>query len=120
MQKRKNITRLLILVALVLLSVTLVWTGQEKTGNTVNRDLFRADDTQTIDRVILHSANGNVELTFENNRWKVNSQYEADPSMIKVLFATLKQVEVRRPVALAEVDSVKEKLRKQEIGRAHV
>jgi Domain of unknown function (DUF4340) len=81
----------------------------------VNPDLFKLAETENIDHVVLQSTGKTIDLKFENNHWKVNNTWEADTRMIKVLFATLKQVEPRRPVAASLRDSVKSLLEQKGI-----
>ena len=51
-------------------------------------------------------------LSFENGKWRVNENWDADSRMIKVFFATISQVEPRRPVAAVVTDSIKKELEK--------
>jgi hypothetical protein len=63
----------------------------------------------------LAAASGSVDLQFKSNRWRVNDTWDADAQMIKVLFATVRQVEPRRPVAVAARDSVRSMLERNGI-----
>ena len=56
----------------------------------------------------LNLRTGNVTLKYNGSRWKVNDEFNADPIMIDVLFATLQQAEPRRPLAASLKDSVAE------------
>lgn len=81
----------------------------------IDKDLFRIPELEKIDAVILTSPQSKVTLKFDNNRWRVNDTWEADAQMIKVLFATLRQVEPRRPVSASLQDSVRQLLERRGI-----
>jgi hypothetical protein len=95
-----------------LIVLTLVCSGlyvftQEEGKPDIDKELFKVTETEKIDKVTLESTGRTIELKFENNRWKVNNKWDADTRMIKVLFATLKQVEPKRPVANSMKDSIR-------------
>ena len=106
MEKNRSTYLLISLTFLTLVSFSLFFFTREESSPKVSKDLFGLADTEKIDVVVLSSARGKVELRFQNNRWRVNDRWEADMQMIKLLFATLKQAKVRRPVAASEKDSV--------------
>ncbi len=110
MQKKRNIFLAFSLGFLVLTSAGLMLFTQDDNRFAVDRESFKIPDSEKIDRVVLASSTGTVELKFENNHWRVNDQWDADVQMIKVLFATLRQAEPRRPVATRWRDSVSQKL----------
>ncbi len=115
MQKQRTLFLIISLGVLTVLSFSLAFFTGEQPKPEIDRDYFRMMDTEKMDEVKLHSTLGDVELKFENNRWRVNGQWDADAQMIKVLFATLKQIEPRRPVASAIRDSVSQRLTKKGI-----
>jgi len=106
MQEKKN-KRLVIILAVLLVTAGVVyWYGQSSsTKYTVDKNLYRNFDLKTVDQITLESKSGKVNLKFNGSRWKVNEQYDADANMIEVLFATLQQVEPKRPVAKSLQDS---------------
>jgi len=106
MQRKRNKFLALSFVLLAVACAGLYVISIEDVKPDINQDLFKID-TDKIDLVIMQSLKGKTELKFENSQWKVNDKWVADNSMINVLFATLKQVEPRRPVALSLRDSVK-------------
>ena len=65
----------------------------------IDKNLFKNYDLKSINEVILESQKGKVELKFNGAKWEVNNQFDADPSMVEVLFATLQQAEPKRPLA---------------------
>src|SRR5687768_18598100 len=79
-----------------------------KTDGAVDVDpfMFKDFDFKSVDQVVLESRTGRVDLKFNGTKWKVNNQFDADPSMVEVLFATLQQAEPKRPLAASIQDSV--------------
>ncbi|MEJ0057980.1 MAG: DUF4340 domain-containing protein [Bacteroidota bacterium] len=110
MQKNRNKFLIVSLVFLLLISSGLYVFTKEEGRPDINRGLFRLAETEKIDQVTLKSPGRSITLKFENNKWRVNDTWDADTRMIKVLFATLKQVEPRRPVAASMRDSIKSRL----------
>lgn len=93
------------LVVLVTVTVGVFFVFNTDTSTVVDKALFKLSDFSTIDKVILEKDQKAIELKFDGARWKVNDQL-ADRSMIDVLFATLQQVEPKRPVAESLSDSI--------------
>jgi Domain of unknown function (DUF4340) len=99
MQEKRN--KLLFVLLLVLISITtaLYFLGSKTSEEVKNKDLFQLADTKVINRVELTSALGKIMLSFNGTRWMVNDTVPADRDMIDVLFATVLQAEVKRPLA---------------------
>ncbi|MBL7856156.1 MAG: DUF4340 domain-containing protein [Cyclobacteriaceae bacterium] len=106
MQEKRNLRLLITLITLLLITTGVFFISGRKQTPVVDKKLFAVDDLKSIDRVLLESKSGNVELQYNGSRWRVNNQYDADRDMIDVLFATLEQAEPKRPVASALADSV--------------
>src|SRR5436190_17186899 len=98
------------LTILIAMSAGLYFFGREESRPEIKRDYFKAITSEKVDHVMLQSQSGTVDLKFENRRWRVNDKWDADMQMIKLLFATLSQTEVRRPVANNIKDSVAQTL----------
>jgi len=105
MQEKRNIRLLILLGVLITVTVGVFFMFNTNTSAVVDKSLFRLSDFSTIDKVILVKNQKPIELKFDGARWKVNDQL-ADRSMIDVLFATLQQVEPKRPVAESYKDSI--------------
>lgn len=97
------------LVVLLMLSAALTWFGRDDAQLVVDKQLFAVDDTEKVNRVTMTSSTDTVDLTFDG-KWSVNGKWDADIQMIKVLMATLRQIEPHRPVAAARVDTVNKQL----------
>ncbi len=95
---------------IVAIVVTFAFTRQD-TGFAVQKDLYRHANLREVDQVVMKSPSGEVDLKFVENRWRVNGSFPADRNLIEVLFATLQQVEVKRPVARSMNDSIATHLR---------
>ena len=105
MQEKYNKRLFISLIGLIILTVA-AWglTGRENNYE-IDKNIFRVSDLKTVDRVLLESPRGKIDLTFNGSRWKVN-QYDADRNMINVLFATLQQAEPKRPASASIRDSL--------------
>lgn len=77
----------------------------------VDKEVFRKLDLKIVNEVTLNSSKHQVVLSLADSRWKVNGKYDADQQMIDVLFATLLQVEPKRPVQSRMADSLSQQLR---------
>ncbi|MBT1705669.1 DUF4340 domain-containing protein [Chryseosolibacter indicus] len=111
MQEQRNKRLFISLVVLAVITASVFYLTQQEATSFVDNNIFKVSDTEQIDRVVLDSKNGRVELSYVNSRWIVNKQYPADGNMIKVLFATLQQVNVKRPVSAKQADSISRKIR---------
>lgn len=105
MQRKRNIQLLVMLAVTVLLTVAVFYLTSTKGEEAVDKSMFKLADLTQVDQVTLMKEGKTVDLTFEGARWRVNGQL-ADRRMIDVLFATLQQVEPKRPVAASIQDSI--------------
>lgn len=110
MDSRRNKVLAVSLGALIILSAALAWWGRGEDRRAVDRQMFAIAETDKINRVTLVRATDSVDLVFEGSRWMVNGTWAADLQMIKVLMATLRQIEPHRPVAASQVDTVNAQL----------
>ena len=111
MQETKNRRLSILLGALCCVTVLVYFLGRDNGTVDVDRDMFRNYDQKAIDQVVLESRTGKVELKFNGSKWKVNNKFDADASMIQVLFATLQQAEPKRPLPSTIQDSVSRELK---------
>lgn len=113
MQEKKNKKLLALLIGLIVTTTLVILFEPSRQGAGVDKDLFRADDLNAIDRVVLESMDDTLELTFNGTNWRVNNIYNADRNMVTVLFATLKQAEPWRPVSESMRDSLRKEIEKK-------
>lgn len=106
MQEKRNKLLFAVLMVLIAMTTAIYFSGNETSEEVKNKDLFQLADSKVINRVELTSASGKVILSFNGTRWMVNDTEPADRDMIDVLFATVLQAEVKRPLAESRNDSV--------------
>jgi hypothetical protein len=111
MQEKRNI-RLIISLLVLVVATSLALCLLNRNSDDVDQNLFKVADLKSIDHITLESAHGNVDLKFDDVRWMINSKYQADRNLIDVLFATLQQIEPKRPVAATMHDSISNALEK--------
>jgi hypothetical protein len=108
--KKGNILLVIILAVLCATSMMLFVASRRERPAKTDPDLFKVATTEKIDRVVLKRKEQSITLSFENGKWRVNEKWDADARMIKVFFATMSQIEPRRPVAATMADSVTREL----------
>jgi hypothetical protein len=111
-QQQRNIRLLILLGVLITITSVAYWMINRNTIGTIDKNLFRVEDFNTINRVTLVKDSQAIELTFDGVRWKVNDRL-ADRNMIDVLFATLQQAEPKRLLAESVRDSINNILDKE-------
>ena len=102
-QRKKNIRLMITLAIMIALTIVTAMLLEPADQLDVDRDLFKVIETDKIDQVMIDD----VVLTYGDNLWVVNNQNKADPQRIKVLFAILQQVKVRRKVSARQRDTIK-------------
>lgn len=110
-QEKQNKVMSVLLAALTTMTLVVFLVGSGPSFE-VEKNIFMVKDLNVIDKVTLESVNGTVELEYNGSFWTVNKVFRADPTMLKVLFATLAQNEPKRPVALFLKDSISSSLEK--------
>jgi Domain of unknown function (DUF4340) len=106
MQERKNKRLAILFCALCCMTAIVYYLSSSGGAVEIDKNLFKNYDLKSIDEVVLESKKGRVELKFNGAKWEVNNQFDADPAMVEVLFATLQQAEPKRPLATSIEDSV--------------
>jgi hypothetical protein len=111
MQESKN-KRLLILLGVLICTTSIAWLLINADSEpVVDKQIFQVENLDEINEVKLTSSEGTVDLKFNGSRWLVNEKYTSEARMIEVLFATLKQAEPKRPVAISLRDSIAQALK---------
>ena len=111
MQRQKNIRQLLLLIVLVATVTLLFLFSNTATHEAVDKTIFQIPQLEQVDQLWLESPKGKTTLRFDGANWKVDDRFEADRQMMKVLFATLKQTAVKRPVAAHQKDSLQKEIK---------
>ena len=112
MEERRNKRRFILLLVMTVVTLGVFWWIQPENRMDIDQTLFQVEELQKINRVSLASANGEVDLRFDGNRWRVNDTYPAEGDMVRVLFATLQQAKPKRAVADTRRDSIYNELKK--------
>jgi hypothetical protein len=115
MQERKN-KRLALLFCVLCVGTLLIYVlGSDGGTVDIDKNIFKDYNLKEIDQVILESEKGKVELKFNGTKWVVNNQFDAEATMVDVLFATLQQAEPKRLLSATIQDSVNSALRQNGI-----
>lgn len=101
--KVKNIRLSIILVALMIIIGFLLNMGNK--DQDIDRSIIKITNTSEIDKVISTTLAEKTELTFDGSKWLVNSTFQADPMKIKLLFAAISQISIRRQLD-GEMESI--------------
>jgi hypothetical protein len=99
------------LVALVALTLLSFYLSERTQGSDVDKKHFQLSSSESVDRVTLEQGGSKVALHFDGVRWMVNDTLEADRQMVKVLFATIDQVEAKREVGDPLRDAITKSIR---------
>lgn len=113
--KQEKLNQILMGSLIVLTTVTTVvfYLSQREQGSDVEKGLFKLDASEQVDRVTLEQNGVTLNLHYDGVRWMVNDSLDADRQMVKVLFATIDQVEAKREVGENLRDSVSREVRSQ-------
>jgi hypothetical protein len=108
MQKKKNIT--LLLLFLVLLVWTIIYMNLENrdSGLSFDENKFSIIDTAEVQTIRIKGNTISNELNRGSDYWVVNGRYHMDPSMQKVLMSVLHQVRIRRTVPNNDLERIKD------------
>ena len=108
--EKKNKLRLVVLAVLVLATSGLLFYMQKPEAAQIDPTLFKVEGIDKIDRVILESKAGRVELHYNGSRWTLNNKMDADKQLIDVLFATAEQAIPKREVGTTTKEQVNRQL----------
>lgn len=105
-QREKNIRQLVYLVILISITTLVVFLGGEQKGIDFDKRKFTLDENTVITTLVLEGKDHTNRFEYVNGTWQVNDKYIIDQGMRDVLFAVLSNVEVKRPAALSNRDSL--------------
>jgi len=105
-QRKRNIQQLTYFAVLASIIVLLALFGGENDGVDFDKHKFILDENEVITTVVLEGGGTRNKFEYLNGAWEVNDTYLLDQGMRDVFFAVLSQVEVKRPVAASEKDSL--------------
>jgi hypothetical protein len=104
-QQRKNISLLISLGLLILVSIFLFVSSGNSTSP-IDPSLFKLPDPTTVDHVLIEKPYSKIDISYRSGAWRVNDSLIADRNMIDVLFATVEQAVPKRNAASRIKDSV--------------
>ena len=113
MQERKNKRLAILFVALCCMALLVFYLGTDGGSIAVDKNTFKNFDLKSVQQIVMESKKSRVALKFNGAKWIVNNQFDADPAMIEVLFATLQQAEPKRLLATSLQDSVGNALKQE-------
>ena len=114
-QRKKNIRLLATLVFLIGLTILVFLMDRNTDRIGVDQGLFAIRDTSAINRIVMSGDTFSNVLEKSNGGWLVNDQYTLDEGLRQVLLSVLQNVQVRRPVSMAEKETVVDFLREEGI-----
>lgn len=98
-----NKKTIILLASLILVVAVFFFLNKKNISTLKNKDNnFQFDNTNAISKVFLSNKKypkNHVLLSKENNKWLVNSEFEASDVKIEILLETLKKVRVKKPVS---------------------
>lgn len=100
---------LILIVLQVVILVGLSMTDGNKTSIDFDPAMFRMEQPDLTDQIIMTRPDGEVVLD-NQGEWRVGDQYVLDKSLQQVLFSMIQQWQVKRPVAKASNQAVIEDL----------
>jgi len=110
MSSKKNIYLLLSLIVLSALLIALLVIGNDNNNTLVDKEIFKVDNQQKINSVVINKQNEKINLSYNGIKWVVNDSLEADRQLIQVFFATLLQAEPKRAISQKLSDSVAQRI----------
>lgn len=108
MQRKKNITLLIIFLTLLTWTIVYLNLENENSGISLDESKFSIVDTAAVQKISIKGYNISNILSRGTQNWVVNDQYPMDPSMQKVLMSVLHQVSVKRTVPKNDLERIRD------------
>ncbi|MDH5381833.1 MAG: hypothetical protein OEW75_13325 [Cyclobacteriaceae bacterium] len=102
-QKKKNGKLLIIafiLLAVVFVNAFLIKSNTDSSG--IDRDLFKVIQTENINRVDAEREGVINTIEYSAGKWSLDGQHNANPLNIRLLFATVREISIRREITNAD------------------
>jgi hypothetical protein len=96
-KKNKRLALWLVLLLVITVATAFLLGGESRVD--IDKSLFKVQNTQEVDRIVMERRNQKTEVAYNGSRWKVNDIYDADPQLVKVVMATLQQLEPKRKIS---------------------
>jgi hypothetical protein len=111
--ERKNKFLVISLAVLSAITALLFLFKQTDKYTLADPEVFKVNQLDKVDHIVLESNEQKVDLHYADGRWKVNERYDADKKLITVLFATVEQVLPKREIAPSKKDSIASELQRR-------
>ncbi len=113
-QAKKNKILFVILALLIAVSVFLQMRTRTLEISTIREaDKFAIADTAGIKKIIISKRSDTISLERVNNHWTINNSMEADPDIIRVFLAVLKQLNISKGVSKNQLEQTRKDLLKK-------
>jgi hypothetical protein len=110
-QAKKNKILIVILILLIGISTVLHFSNESPELTTIsNADKFAVADTAAIQKIIFTTKDGANVLERNNGGWTINNNMDADPDIVHVFLAVLKQLNISKGVAGNQMEQTKKDL----------
>ncbi len=97
------------IIAVIILAFIAVWLYFNKGNGTIDKSIrnFTVTDITTIDRIVLKQGSAVINLERQAlGIWQLNKNYTANSNHIKSLLYTIKNIDIKEPVAKSIQDSI--------------
>lgn len=98
---KKKYANYLILLVIILTAAIYFFSNSKATFRLRNIN-FAVENIEDIDQIILKAESNTIQLTKQNNAWKVNQQYHAKSRNILDFITALNRIEILSPVSKTE------------------
>ena len=97
-----------IYIIIFILTLATLWAIRSNTKSSIkSENKFSIEDTSIITKIFLADRNGNtLKLNKENEKWKVNNQYDVRPDAIEMLLSSASKIRIKKPVPKAALENV--------------
>lgn len=110
-QAKKNKILIVILILLIAISSVLHFSNESPETTTIsNADKFAIADTAAIQKIIFKTKDGTNILERNNGNWTINNNIDADPDIVHVFLAVLKQLNISQGIAGNQAEQTKKDL----------
>ncbi|MFY0650611.1 MAG: hypothetical protein JXQ96_01195 [Cyclobacteriaceae bacterium] len=103
---KKTVRLSVILGVLILVSILLALTGGKDNRRSFDSNLFTVADTASVVGISIKTLDKSMKIERGASGWRVNEQYKADPSLVKVMQSILSRVRIKRPVSKLNMEDV--------------
>ena len=104
--KKRNLRLLGVLAILIVVSMVLGFSGSDGSSYNIDKRIFAVDPNTVISDVVLKRQQDELRFSYTDQQWVVNNKFLMDIRIRDTFFGILSALEVRRPVAGNQRDSI--------------